>query len=990
MANAVCKVTVHKRGGADNLPYILREEAAKDPAAQTIEDPQRERAPDLTRQGQAHEHALEHTRQLELSFTIELLPLEEEGLTLDDDPIFTWNVPEFVIGDPYGIEWWEEESKREDKQGQEKGRFRGDEIGAGRQQRRELTLEEKRLNVETYFGLHADYEESRGGVSHYRIIITINQLISNRQFKRVILPFLSEAFSLNGAVVALHRNTGEKKTHAHVHTDSRQLDGRRIDLGQRYFKLDEIWARTCARYFKDPGIHDRHMEKKKETREWKERCRIAKERKEPLPPKPDREADHHGTKYARPFNDRWVGRQIAKESLAKKKLEYLVVTKAPKREIREARKEAIKQSDLLKQVLERRKEGKKGAKDYVPAAVVTVKEAEKIEQYERGIKTVHTREMSGHIAKVTDNYLKALSEKDLIMAAVSPEVGEAHAGRILDLTLGVLKEHNVSLERTEWSESTFKSEAREALQEFAKESITKSKGWPAETPETHITELLHNVRPTQPAAVSHKETELDARQIRVRMVLAGANELIEKHVLENMLKGERFGSLRKGDGRFENVIFDLKSLVFEHCVKKRSSLEELKLTEKGLTETLEKYVLGFGKGYMPPPFAGGARLKEVELEEKRLRARTPLKLAHARSYTRELSDIIAREGHSHLNPLASQDTKTSDLEAARLHGRAVLSGLRLDAAEREAERYKHYSILEEKIMVPDRYNNLMTWSLAQGKFFNATPGNSLRDRHWGSAPQVTEAVSDAERRVIEELNVRELAVRVTSCEFDHASSELAGAVKEYSSRGLKIPGPSFTEEQSLEAEELIYKTWNTDALEKLSRDEESHGLREAAERAGARFTLALLYQGEDRERQRVGDQMVIEKMRTLPKENPFKAELQAFLNYRQEERACIEKFVRAAGQISEHLQLRCEVELGERAPVLFRTKEAELVKEKLPSLEQQQRKDLTKDLNKNSFIQSTEGGIESAKFSDISPTDYGKHLECDLARGFEEALVLVL
>jgi hypothetical protein len=989
MADVVCKVTVHKRGGADNLPYILRDEATKDPAGQAIEDPQRDKAHDLTHQGQAHELSLEGTRQLELSFSIELPPFEEEDLTLDDDPVFTWNVPEFVTGDPYGIEWWESELKREDKQGQEKGRFRGEEIGAGRQQRHNLTLEEKRLNVETYFGLRADYEESHGGVSHYRIIITIDEIVSNRQFKRVILPFLSEAFTLNGAVVALHRNTGERKTHAHVHLDTRQLDGRRLDLGQRYFKLDEIWAKTCAEHFKDQGIYTRHMEKKKETREWKERYRAARERKEPLPPKPDREADHHGTKYQRPFDDRWVGREIAKGNLAKKRLEYLLVTKAPKKEISGARKEAEKQSDVVMRVLERRKEGK-GAKDYVPPAVVTVKEAEKIEQYERGIKAAYTKEMSGHIAKVPDDYLKSLGEKDLILAAVSPEVSETHAERILEIRLEVLKEHNVSLEQTEWSESTLKSEAREALQEFARESITKSKGWSAETAETHITELLRNVRPAQPAAVSHKETELDARQIRVRMVLAGANELIEKHVLENMLKGHRFGSLRKGDGRFENVIFDLKSLVFEHCVRKRSSLEELKLTEKGLTETLEKYVLGFGKGYMPPPFIGGARLKEVELEEKRLRASTPLNLAHARSHTQRLSDIIAREGHSHLNPPTSQDAKTSDMDAARLHGRAVLAGLRLDAAEREAERYKHYSILEEKIMVPDRYNNLMTWSLAQGKFFNATPGNSLRDRHWESAPQVTEAVSEAERRVIEGLNVRELAVRVTSCEFDRASSELAEAVKAQSFHGLKMPDPSFTDEQSLEAEELIYKTWNTDALEKLSRDEESHGLREAAERAGARFTLAVLYQGEDRERQRVGDQMVIEKMRTLPKDNPFRVELQAFLNYRQEESARIENFVRAAGQISEHLQLRCEVELSERAPVLFRAREAELVKEKLPSLEQQQRKDLTKDLNKNSFIQSTEGGIESARFSDMSRTDYGKHLECDLARDLEDALVLAL
>ncbi len=416
MIEAVCKATVHKRGGATNLPYILRDEATQDPAGQAIEERGRDGRQELAPQGGAHELILERTSQLELSFSPELPLLEEEDLTLDDDPIFTWNVPDFVTGDPYGKEWWEQEAEREGKREQGKGRFHGEDIGTGKQNKSGFTLEEKRLNAEIHFGLHADYEESLGGVSHHRVVLTLNAPISNRKFKGVILNFLSKVYSLNEVLIPIHGNTGERKKHAHLHINTRQLDGRRINLGQLYFKLDEIWAKTCAEYFRDPGIYERHMAKKEETRQWKEQCRIAKEKKQILPLKPDREADHHGTKYKRAFNDRWVGRQIAKETLALKKLEFLIVSKASEKEINATRKEAQLQRELVDWALEKRKEGKKGLRG-VPPTVGTVKEGKEFGTYERAIKAIHTREMTPHLIKVSDDYLKALSEKDLIRAA---------------------------------------------------------------------------------------------------------------------------------------------------------------------------------------------------------------------------------------------------------------------------------------------------------------------------------------------------------------------------------------------------------------------------------------------------------------------------------------------------------------------------------------------------------------------------------------------
>jgi hypothetical protein len=824
MLEAVCKATVHKRGGAKNLPYILRDEAAKDPAAQSIEGMETHSSHELTPQGQVIERALEYTHQLELAFNVGLPLVEGTDLTLDDDPVFTCNVPEFVTGDPYGKEWIEEEKKREGKGDQEKGRFRGEDIGAGKQKRNELTLEDKRLNAEIHFGLRADYEENKGGVSHYRIVITHNAIITNKQFKSVILPFLYIVFTINEVLISLHSNTGDGKTHAHLQINSRQVDGRRINLGQLYFKLDEIWVKTCAEHFHDRGIYDRHMKKKEETRKWKEACKIAKESNGILPLKPDREADHHGTKYKRAYDDNWVGRQIAKEKLAQKKVEFLTVTKAPKKEIRAVREEAAKQTELVNQALKKRKEGKKGTKDYVPPTLRTVKEGKEFATYEQAIKATHTKEMASHLMKVSEVYLKSLGEKDLIIAAVDPIAGEAHVAKILQLRLEVLKEHKLGIDRTDWTEETLKADAVERLDEIVRKTIVGSEE--IRTMNTGATSKeAPSQQPDLTADRSPKEIKKSAQSFKPRMVMAGANELIEKHVLERSANGQKFGALQKGHQKFEYLIFDMKKIVFDHCLEKRSSLEELKLTERELTETLEKYVFNWGKGQVSLPLGSGERLKEVVLAEKKHRASMPLTLEHGHSHTRELSETIMLEQTSREKACVPNRVPLSDLENAQLYGRAILAGLRLDGSKFEAIRYKNYSLLEEKIIVPDRNGELMTWSLAQGKYFGATPRNALREKYWASAPQINEAVNAAEKRIEEGQKLWAEAVRETGSEFDRLSSELVEVVKVRASHGHKTPAPNFTTEQSPEVEQLLYMTWNTDALEKLSRDEEAHNLR---------------------------------------------------------------------------------------------------------------------------------------------------------------------
>lgn len=966
MIEVVCKATVHKRGGARNLPYILRDEAAQEPAAQAREGREKESVSELAHRASAGGLDLEPAHQLEFTFPLGAPPPADEDLTLDDDPIFTWNVPEFVTGDPYGKDWSEEA-----------GDGGTSELGKGNK----LTLAEKRLNAEIHFGLRAEYEESKGGVSHHRLVVTVNETISNQQLKRLVLRFLREGYPNSEALISLHRNTGERKTHAHIHVNSRQLDGRRVDLKQRYFKLDELWAKSCADHFHEPRIYERHIAKKEETRQWQGQYRAAKERQQIPPLKPDREADHHGTKYPRPFNDRWVGRQIAKERLAQKKLEFLTVTEAPKKVIRAARKQAAQHTALVEWALARRKEGKKDAKNYVPTTLGTIKEGREFATYERAIKAAHTREMTAHMVKAADDYLKNITEVELQAAAKSPEVAAAHTTKIMALRMELLKEHNLTINRTEWTAEGLKAEGRERLQERIEVALTRMER--NDTAPVAVRGVEAPARPIEvPAGTPQQGRQQAGDEAKARLLLAVLNEAVEHHVFERGQAGLRLSQLRSEDPQYEWLLYDLKGVVLAHCAGRGLSLQELNLTDRDIDEALKSYVERVRVGDFKPPFGRGERVRDVERAERRREVEALL--ARDRPRTRELAEAIAgaQRGNGH----TPTGAPPADRETARLHAGALLAALRLDAVEAAAAKYKHYCLFEQ-MMVADRYNTLHEWSLAQGKYLAATTLSYLKERHWEDAPRVAAAVTGTEQQVGQTQEKLDVAVKAAGGEYQKHSAELVAQVR---MRGAGWPElPKFTAEQSRAADELLYMTFSTDALESLSRVEEAHDLRSAAARAGARYALALVYQGEDQERQRVADNKIGESLKYLPAGAQLGAELQAYLAFRQVESARLEKFVATAQQISERLQLRCEAQLGEQLPTIFRVEEAAVVKAKLPAMEQKERERLTKELNKGAFTMAAADRLTVAKFSAVPRNDYDKLCECDLKRDFETARVLV-
>jgi hypothetical protein len=248
-----------------------------------------------------------------------------------------------------------------------------------------LSTHEKRENLVAHLSVLADLEERRGGLSHFRLILSVGREVSIEQHKALVNAYLRENFPLCPAFVAIHDDTEHR--HAHVYVYARQLNNRRVNLGQHYFKLDESWMSICAAQLGDPKIYEVHMELKEKTLEWKKEEKKARANGEAIPPKPDRWADHHDTLLTwRPFDDQWCGRLHAQMRVAEIKVTWLEATHAQAEEVSEAHAAAAVLRGKLDSAAQRRSHSKREGKRHLPPEILTVMEARELQGYARDLR----------------------------------------------------------------------------------------------------------------------------------------------------------------------------------------------------------------------------------------------------------------------------------------------------------------------------------------------------------------------------------------------------------------------------------------------------------------------------------------------------------------------------------------------------------------------------------------------------------------------------
>lgn len=369
MGRSVAKISAHAKGGGGNAKYIARRRGHPSDDREVREDAGRE-APERGS--------------------------DRDG---DEDTIWGWNVPWFVADDGYGV--WETEEGRsllESRSLALSTQHMG--LALPPESAEKLTADEKRENLVAHFSALADLEERLGGLSHFRLILSVGTEVSISELKAMVNAYLREHFPLCPAFVAIHDNTDHR--HAHVYVHARQLDNRRVDLGQDYFRLDEGWMRVCAEQLNDPEIYRLHMTLKMETLTWKDREMKAQSEGKESQPKPDRWADHHDTLLTfRPFDDRWSGRLRAQTRVAETKVLWLEAGQAKAEDVAAAREEAGVLRERLDAATRRREKSASESKRQLPAEIITVSEARDLAVYQRAIQERSAEKQPQLIAPAT-------------------------------------------------------------------------------------------------------------------------------------------------------------------------------------------------------------------------------------------------------------------------------------------------------------------------------------------------------------------------------------------------------------------------------------------------------------------------------------------------------------------------------------------------------------------------------------------------------------
>lgn len=125
---------------------------------------------------------------------------------------------------------------------------------------------------------------SRTRRTHYRTIFSFERTVPNDTALALVRTWLETCFPDGRGMAFLHRNSAH--LHAHVWLEARQRDGRQVHLdAQRYHRLDEVWNRHYSQVMGRDECE--HLQKKQETREYRQRCREGES-----PPPPERAAGH--------------------------------------------------------------------------------------------------------------------------------------------------------------------------------------------------------------------------------------------------------------------------------------------------------------------------------------------------------------------------------------------------------------------------------------------------------------------------------------------------------------------------------------------------------------------------------------------------------------------------------------------------------------------------------------------------------------------------
>lgn len=297
------------------------------------------------RSGMGGSQARHNTRQTELGYTERdgaRTSLTDQARSLDQGPRFwTRNIPASVLAEDeaadrfaahvYGWESDKDLAEERLRQETERGHLTTDEgekpkwrtqgeIDRAVTERRKTSyaempeVEKEVMRFRAFFDMR-DREEAVSqkpghgrAVTHYGVVFSFDRPVSNQEIKELVEKFCQSQMDVlwskergresvdnplrdAPAGFVIHRD-GTENTHCHGQWDCRLPSGQKIQIPPQVWQSsDEHWARIWSEHVRDPEQYREHMEKKKETLDWKRQTRARKATGLPPQPKPEREAD---------------------------------------------------------------------------------------------------------------------------------------------------------------------------------------------------------------------------------------------------------------------------------------------------------------------------------------------------------------------------------------------------------------------------------------------------------------------------------------------------------------------------------------------------------------------------------------------------------------------------------------------------------------------------------------------------------------------------
>jgi hypothetical protein len=152
------------------------------------------------------------------------------------------------------------------------------------------TYAEMRRNIAEYNRQQEEDELSRPrrgsgrAQTHYRGIISFESEVPTDRAMPLIHEYVEQQFPRARVAIAVHRDT--KYTHAHIHVQARDIDGKKLRWSKvEWRNLDARWADIYGREFGLIKTLD-HEAKKEEMRMWKaEYARTGGNPSQPAPPR---------------------------------------------------------------------------------------------------------------------------------------------------------------------------------------------------------------------------------------------------------------------------------------------------------------------------------------------------------------------------------------------------------------------------------------------------------------------------------------------------------------------------------------------------------------------------------------------------------------------------------------------------------------------------------------------------------------------------------